>query len=69
MGGQSYSPLIYENILAGKYPLARGLFIYVVKDPKKGIDPLVQEFLKYVFSKLQKGWLFAFYNFLSLFEK
>ena len=43
--------LIYENILAGKYPLARGLFIYVVKDPKKGIDPLVQEFLKYVFSK------------------
>ena len=50
-GGQSYSPLIYENILAGKYPLARGLFIYVVKDPKKGIDPLVQEFLKYVFSK------------------
>ncbi len=51
IGSKSYSPLKYENILTGKYPLARGLYIYVAKHPKKGITPLVKEFLKYIFSK------------------
>ena len=45
-----YSPLVYENILNGNYPLARGLNIYAVDDPKKGLDLVVKEFLKYVFS-------------------
>ena len=50
-GGQYYSPLEYNNILTGKYALARGLNIYVLRDPVRGIDPLVKEFLRYVFSK------------------
>jgi len=41
----------YENALSGKYPLARFLYIYINKDPKKAADPLTTEFLKFVLSK------------------
>jgi len=41
----------YENVLGGKYPLARFLYVYVNKEPNKPLDPLVQEFLKFVLSK------------------
>ncbi|MCB9919819.1 MAG: phosphate ABC transporter substrate-binding protein [Planctomycetes bacterium] len=39
-----------ETVLSGKYPLSRFLFIYVNKDPRKDLDPLVSEFLNYVLS-------------------
>ena len=35
----------------GKYPLARFLYVYVNKAPGKELDPVVREFLKFVFSK------------------
>jgi len=41
----------YENVVAEKYPLARPLLLYVVKDPNKGMDPLTREFLKFILSK------------------
>ena len=41
----------FDNTYSRKYPLARGLYIYVLKDPKKPIDPLSGEFVKYVLSK------------------
>jgi phosphate transport system substrate-binding protein len=41
----------YENALSGKYPLSRYLYIYINKGPKKPIDPLTREFLKFVLSK------------------
>ena len=34
MGGQSYSPLIYENILAGKY-ISEGLVYLCGERPQK----------------------------------
>ncbi|MFT5199683.1 MAG: phosphate transport system substrate-binding protein [Planctomycetota bacterium] len=40
-----------ENAYNGKYPLARFLYLYVNKDPKKELEPLRAEFLKFVFSK------------------
>lgn len=40
----------YENVLNGKYPLARFLYIYINKVPNKPIDPLLKEFLKFIFS-------------------
>jgi phosphate transport system substrate-binding protein len=40
-----------ENVLTGKYPLARFLFLNVNKAPNKGLDPLVLEFLKSVLSR------------------
>jgi phosphate transport system substrate-binding protein len=38
-------------VVAGKYPLARFLYVYVNKAPGKELDPVVREFLKFVFSK------------------
>jgi phosphate transport system substrate-binding protein len=40
-----------ENVLSGKYPLARFLYVYVNKAPNKPLEPLVREFLKYVLSQ------------------
>src|SRR4029079_6482488 len=40
-----------ENVLSGKYPLARFLYVYVNKAPNKPFDPLVREFLKFVLSQ------------------
>ena len=40
-----------ENVLTGKYPLARFLYVYVNKAPNKPFEPLVREFLRYVLSQ------------------
>ena len=40
----------YDNVLKGKYPLSRFLFIYINKKPNTELDPLLKEFLKYVLS-------------------
>jgi phosphate transport system substrate-binding protein len=40
-----------ENVITGKYPLSRFLYVYVNKAPNKPFDPLVREFLKYVLSQ------------------
>ncbi len=45
-----YEPT-WESALAGNYPLERFLYVYVNKDPKKALDPAVEEFVKYVVSK------------------
>ncbi len=39
------------NCLNGKYPLARFLIIYINQRPKRNLDKLTVEFLKYVLSK------------------
>jgi len=49
-GEQAYEPNM-ENVLTAKYPLARMLYIYVVKEPNKPLPKLQQEFLKFVLSK------------------
>lgn len=41
----------YENVVNKSYPLSRYLYLYIVKDPVKPLDPLVKEFIKYVLSK------------------
>jgi phosphate transport system substrate-binding protein len=45
----------YENVLSGKYPLARYLYVYVSIDPFKSADekisPLTREFLKFAISR------------------
>jgi phosphate transport system substrate-binding protein len=50
LGDTAYEPS-YENALSWKYPLARYLYIYVVQDPRKPMDPLVEEFLRFVLSQ------------------
>jgi len=49
-GETAYEPN-YENVLSGKYPLGRMLYINVVKEPNKPMSTLTKEFLKYVLSK------------------
>lgn len=44
-------PATYENALNGKYPMARFLYVYINHNPKKPIDPLTKEFIKFVLSK------------------
>lgn len=48
-GEEFYEPDA-ENVNNGKYPLSRYLYINIVKNPSKELDPLVKEFLKYVLS-------------------
>lgn len=40
----------YQNVISEKYLLSRYLYVYIVKAPGKPLDPLVKEFLKFVFS-------------------
>lgn len=49
-GGEAYEPT-YENVLNGKYPLGRMLYLYVAKKPNEPLPPLLREFLTYVLSK------------------
>lgn len=49
--GKNYIAANAENALAGEYPLARFLYIYVNKAPGKPLDPLTREFLKLVLSR------------------
>ena len=49
--GGPYSNGSYEDVVSGKYPLSRFLYIYVNKAPGKPLDPVVREFLKLVLSR------------------
>ena len=41
----------YADVVSGKYPLARFLYVYVNRAPGKALDPVVREFLRLVFSR------------------
>lgn len=40
-----------EQVYAGKYPLARFLYVYVNRAPGKKLDPLTEQFLTYALSR------------------
>lgn len=40
-----------EEVLAGRYPLARFLYVYVNREPNRPADPLVREFIRYILSQ------------------
>lgn len=40
-----------DEVLSGKYPLSRYLYVYFNAAPNKPLDPLVREFLRYVLSR------------------
>ena len=49
-GAKCYDTSV-ESVLAGKYPLARYLYIYVNKKPGEALDAPRAEFIKYILSK------------------
>ncbi|WP_257307056.1 PstS family phosphate ABC transporter substrate-binding protein [Geothrix campi] len=44
-------PPTQENVVSGKYPLARTYYFYVNRAPGKSLAPAVAEFLQYVLSR------------------
>lgn len=46
-----FIPPTVRNVLTGKYPLTRSLYIYVNNEPGKGVEPVVKEFMKMILSK------------------
>jgi len=40
-----------DNAYSGKFPLSRFLYVYVNKAPGKSLDPLMREFVKFVFTR------------------
>ena len=48
--GEKFADGGYENVLTGKYPLSRFLYIYVNQKPNQSLDPLLKQFLTYVLS-------------------
>jgi phosphate transport system substrate-binding protein len=49
--GDPYVETDPADVYAGKYPLARYLYVYVNKAPNKPLDPLVNQFVLYVLSR------------------
>jgi len=49
--GGAYSDGSYADVVGGKYPLNRFLYIYNNKAPGRPLDPIVKEFLKLILSR------------------
>lgn len=49
-GAEYYTPTL-DNVVSGKYPLARFLYVYINKAPNKPLDPLVREFCKFILTQ------------------
>jgi phosphate transport system substrate-binding protein len=49
--GQPYAKAEAGDVYAGRYPLARFLYVYVNQKPGQAPDPLVREFLRFVLSR------------------
>ncbi len=49
--GAAPIPPTAANVYSGTYPLTRFLYTCINKDPEKPLDPLMREFVTYVFSK------------------
>lgn len=46
--GDAYFTTKSEDVLSGKYPISRYLYVYYNAAPGKPLDPLVREFLRFV---------------------
>jgi len=49
--GEDFVSDDFENVMSGKYPLARFLYIYVNRKPGAPLDPTVRQFLRYALSR------------------
>jgi phosphate transport system substrate-binding protein len=53
--GHDYVFPTHDNIINGRYPLSRYLYIYVNKHPQLPLSPLVREFVRFIFSQQGQG--------------
>ena len=49
--GTSFKEASQQNADDGSYPLWRHLYLYVNKAPNKPLDPIVEQFIKFIYSK------------------
>ena len=49
--GEKYVDATRENILSGKYPLSRYLYVYINKNPNKSLSPIEREFIRFIYSQ------------------
>ena len=49
--GEPYIDTSTPNVVSGEYPLARFLYVYINKAPNQPVSPLVEEFVKFIFSR------------------
>jgi phosphate transport system substrate-binding protein len=49
--GDPYHSTDPTDVLSGRYPLSRFLYVYVNKTPNQPIDPMIREFLKFALSR------------------
>lgn len=53
--GHQFIAPTHENILSGRYPLSRYLYIYVNKQPDKPLSPMMREFIRFIYSQEGQG--------------
>jgi phosphate transport system substrate-binding protein len=49
--GAPYGTTSPADVYAGKYPLSRFLYLYVNKAPNRSLDPLAEQFVRYVLAR------------------
>ncbi len=49
--GTDYVEANRSNVLSGKYPLSRFLYVYINKHPGEKLSPLEEQFVRFIFSK------------------
>ncbi|MEK7805027.1 MAG: PstS family phosphate ABC transporter substrate-binding protein [Planctomycetota bacterium] len=49
--GEPYKDAEIKNVMNGSYPMARFLYVYINKKPGQPLDPLIQEFIRFIMSK------------------
>jgi phosphate transport system substrate-binding protein len=49
--GEPFVEATDENVVSGKFPLTRYLYVYINKAPNQALDPMVREFMRLILSK------------------
>lgn len=49
--GNNYVAATQQNILTGRYPLSRYLYLYINKHPAKQLSAIQSEFIRFIYSK------------------
>ncbi|MGX9418876.1 PstS family phosphate ABC transporter substrate-binding protein [Vibrio sp. WJH972] len=55
--GDDFIAPTHKNIVNGRYPLSRYLYVYINKHPQTELSPLVREFVQFIFSKQGQGFV------------
>lgn len=49
--GEPYYQATSQNLIQRRYPLTRGVYVYIKREPGKPVDPKLKEFILYILSR------------------